>query len=335
MINSILLKIKAIDILSNKKTFYLISFLLVSNIYISALENTGNKSIHNFAIGFGPEINMNSPKNFAGGLSFNFDYNLPVLPFALGFNVTGSNNFSGIHVLEFSGLFRWYFLSASFKGLFAQVNAGYNYTDIVGAPIAFISEIRGGYHIPLNNFYIEPYGRAGYPAVWGVGFACGMRFPTNKENRRQRIRLENLKGEELAENIALIFDEHGLTDTSVEVTEAGIRISLLNINFMPDSAVLYESERWKIQETANVLRRIPNVRVQVSGHTAQAGTAEAMMRLSLERAENIASFLVVLGAVKSENITTVGFGATRPIASNATPQGMAANRRIEITILED
>jgi len=83
------------------------------------------------------------------------------------------------------------------------------------------------------------------------------------------------------------------------------------------------------------LRMIPNVRVQVSGHTALAGTADYMMRLSRVRAENIASFLVVLGAVKSENITTVGYGATRPVASNATPEGMAANRRIEIMILEE
>ena len=192
-----------------------------------------------------------------------------------------------------------------------------------------VGELRGGYRLPLGNFYIEPYGRVGNPVLWGAGVAFGMCFPVKKKNT------EPLTGEALVENITGIFKEQGLTEATVELTDEGIKITFLNIQFMPDSAVLHESERWKIQETANILRRIPNVRVQVSGHTALAGTAESMLRLSRERAENIASFLVVLGAVKSENITTMGYGATRPVASNTTQEGMAANRRIEITILED
>ena len=187
---------------------------------------------------------------------------------------------------------------------------------------------RGGI-VPFDNFYIEPYGRIGNPFLWGAGVAFGIRF--QKRAKKEEV----LTGEALVDNVAAIFEEQGLTEATVELTNEGIKITFLNIQFMPDSAVLHESERWKIQETANVLRRIPNVRVQVSGHTALAGSAESMLRVSRERAENIASFLVVLGSVKSENITTMGYGATRPIASNATPEGMAANRRIEIMILED
>jgi len=286
---------------------------------------------------------MNSPENFAGGLSINFDYNLPisVSSFAAGANVTVSNNFSGIIVLEISGMFRWY-LTGNGEGLFAQVNLGYNYSDIDGSPVPIIAEARGGLRLPMGNFYLEPYGRFGYPVVWGAGIVGGIRLPISKKTIKDEpltseelTESEPLTGEALAENITAILLEYGLVDTSVEVTDAGIMISLLNIQFTPDSAVLRESERWKIQEIANVLRRIPDVRVQVSGHAAQAGTAANTLRLSQERAENIASFLVVLGAVKSENITTVGYGAARPIASNNTPEGMAANRRIEITILED
>ncbi|MCL2758911.1 MAG: OmpA family protein [Treponema sp.] len=292
-----------------------------------------SRSTHAFAVGFGVEMNMNSPENFAGGVLFNFDVNLAT-QFALGVNITGSTNFNDINVLEFSGMFRWYFLSLKHDGWFAQINAGYNYVDVEGAPMAFITELRGGIRIPMGNFYLEPYGRVGYPVVWGAGIVAGIRMPTIKRVKETKFD-QNLTGEALAENIATILQEHGMTETVVEVTDEGIRISLQNIQFMPDSAVLYESERWKIVETANILRRIPNVKVQVSGHTAQAGTRDAMLRLSRERAENIASFLVVLNAIKPENITTVGYGADRPIASNATPEGMAANRRIEITILED
>ena len=308
-------------------------------------ENTTSK--YKAAIGFGLEMNMNSPENFAGGLLLNFDYNLPVpvFSFAVGANVTVSHNFKGITVLEISGMFRWY-ITGMGEGWFAQANVGYNYSGIEGAPLSVIAEARGGIRLPMGNFYIEPYGRLGYPVVWGAGIVGGIRLPMSRDkilriedelqtNEELVIGTEPLTGEALAENIIAIFIEHGLLDTSVEVTDAGIMISLLNIQFAADSSVLRESERWKIQEIANVLRRIPDVRVQVSGHAAQAGTAANTLRLSRERAENIASFLVVLEAVKPENITTVGYGATRPIASNNTPEGMAANRRIEITILEN
>jgi len=60
-----------------------------------------------------------------------------------------------------------------------------------------------------------------------------------------------------------------------------------------------------------------------------------MRRLSVERAENIAALLIALGAVRAENVSTAGHGSARPIADNDTPEGMAASRRIEITILEE
>ncbi|MCL2805917.1 MAG: hypothetical protein FWD26_08270 [Treponema sp.] len=136
------------------------------------------------AIGIGLEMNMNSPEYFAGGVSLNFDYNLPipVFSFSAGANITFSNNFAGISLLEFSGMFRWYFLSKEHKGWFVQINLGSNYSGIEGAPIALVSELRGGIRILLGNFYIEPYGRVGYPVVWGVGFIGGIRLPWAKNN---------------------------------------------------------------------------------------------------------------------------------------------------------
>ena len=59
------------------------------------------------------------------------------------------------------------------------------------------------------------------------------------------------------------------------------------------------------------------------------------MKLSIERARVIAEMLVALGVRKPEEIIIVGYGAERPIADNSTPEGMARNRRVEITILEN
>jgi outer membrane protein OmpA-like peptidoglycan-associated protein len=111
--------------------------------------------------------------------------------------------------------------------------------------------------------------------------------------------------------------------------------TLRNIYFLHDSSIIQESERIKLQQIANVIRNIPNARVQITGHTALTGTRENQQRLSLERAQAVAAYLVSIGACGASSITAVGYGAERPMANNISASGMAANRRVEITILED
>ena len=141
--------------------------------------------------------------------------------------------------------------------------------------------------------------------------------------------------EELAAEINRILRGQHIADTVAEVTDEGIMIRLSNVQFQPDSTELMASERPKLVEIANILKNFPGRKIQVAGHTAAAGTVEGQRTVSLERARVIANYLVSLGACKAEDIIAVGFGAERPIASNATAEGMAQNRRVEITILEN
>jgi outer membrane protein OmpA-like peptidoglycan-associated protein len=141
--------------------------------------------------------------------------------------------------------------------------------------------------------------------------------------------------EELAAEINTILKEQNIADTVAEATGEGIMIRLSNIQFEPDSTVLMASEVQKIVEIANILKNFPGRKIQVAGHTAAAGSIEGQHAISLGRAKVIADYLVSLGACKAENIITVGFDAERPIASNATAEGRARNRRVEITILEN
>jgi len=141
--------------------------------------------------------------------------------------------------------------------------------------------------------------------------------------------------EEIAAEINTILEEQNIADTVAEATDEGIMIRLSNIQFEPDSTVLMASERGKLVEIANILRNFPGRKIQVAGHTAAAGSVEGQRTVSLERARVIADYLVSLGACRAEDVITVGFGAERPIASNNTAEGMAQNRRVEITILEN
>ena len=71
----------------------------------------------------------------------------------------------------------------------------------------------------------------------------------------------------------------------------------------------------------------------MEGHTASTGNEKGEQRLSEERARNIALELSKRGIAEDKFICK-GSGGRKPVASNATPEGKARNRRVEITILE-
>ena len=139
----------------------------------------------------------------------------------------------------------------------------------------------------------------------------------------------------LAEEIAVFIEEHEIADAFVEVTEEGVRITLSNISFLADSAVLQQADSAKINDIAEIISAIPDVRLYIAGHSTDIGAPEYLVNLSRDRAQSVANLLVSLGAVMAENVTVQGYGASRPVASNTTREGMAANRRVEITILEN
>ncbi len=119
----------------------------------------------------------------------------------------------------------------------------------------------------------------------------------------------------------------------VENTSSGIRLTMQNLNFKPDSADLLPGEYERIEQIAQVLKEVPNQKFLVEGHTASVGYEKGEMQLSIERANAIASALIACGIPK-ENFICKGSGGTKPIADNSTSSGKAKNRRVEITILE-
>jgi outer membrane protein OmpA-like peptidoglycan-associated protein len=126
----------------------------------------------------------------------------------------------------------------------------------------------------------------------------------------------------------------GIKDANARETEEGITITLENIQFEADSARLLPSEKEKIGRIAALLERYPDKELLITGHTALAGTAGARQKLSEERADAVARFLVEMGVRSEYNVYTRGFGADKPVAPNDTEANRSRNRRVEITILE-
>ncbi|QGP79067.1 OmpA family protein [Sphingobium sp. CAP-1] len=103
------------------------------------------------------------------------------------------------------------------------------------------------------------------------------------------------------------------------------------ITFGYDKADVQPQFQPTLNEVASVLAQYPKTYIDVLGHTDSDGADAYNQALSERRAQSVANYLVSKG-VQSARIATRGYGETQPIASNATEEGKAANRRVEIKI---
>ena len=85
-----------------------------------------------------------------------------------------------------------------------------------------------------------------------------------------------------------------------------------------------------LDEAISILKKNPEIKVEIDGHTDNTGTAAYNMNLSERRAKAIMKYFVDQG-VEAERLTTKGFGLTKPAASNDTKEGRTKNRRVELT----
>lgn len=144
--------------------------------------------------------------------------------------------------------------------------------------------------------------------------------------------LENVKDEPKISSAQVAFSSND-SNIKVENTNAGIRLTIQNLQFKPDSAELLPGEEQRLDKIAQVLREAGNNQFLVEGHSADTGFEKGEMKVSAERAHAIAEALSRRG-ISASRFITKGSGAHKPIADNSTPEGRAINRRVEITILE-
>jgi outer membrane protein OmpA-like peptidoglycan-associated protein len=86
-----------------------------------------------------------------------------------------------------------------------------------------------------------------------------------------------------------------------------------------------------LNDLATVAYQCPETVIFIGGHTDAGGSREASLRLSQARAEAVERFFYLAG-IDAQRMRVVAYGDTRPIASNATPAGRAANRRITFDV---
>jgi outer membrane protein OmpA-like peptidoglycan-associated protein len=120
-----------------------------------------------------------------------------------------------------------------------------------------------------------------------------------------------------------------LEQLAAKQTDHGMVVSLQDVLFDTGRATLRSGAQAKLDQLAAVLRNYPERRVMVEGFTDAVGSDESNLALSEARAESVRAALITRG-VAANRIDVRGHGESRPVASNATPEGRQQNRRVEV-----
>jgi outer membrane protein OmpA-like peptidoglycan-associated protein/uncharacterized protein YidB (DUF937 family) len=111
-------------------------------------------------------------------------------------------------------------------------------------------------------------------------------------------------------------------------------MNLSIINFSPGSADIPGESADVIRQSAEAIKHAPTgTKVEIQGHTDNTGDVAGNMRLSQARAEAVKNAFIAAG-VNSAMLTTVGYGDTKPRATNDTEFGRFQNRRIEYSLVK-
>ena len=97
------------------------------------------------------------------------------------------------------------------------------------------------------------------------------------------------------------------------------------------SAELRPEAETPLHAVVDLLRQQPSASAEVAGHTDSVGSPEYNQSLSRQRAAAVVEWLVAHGVARAQ-LHPVGYGATRPVAGNATEDDRRRNRRVELTI---
>jgi outer membrane protein OmpA-like peptidoglycan-associated protein len=121
-------------------------------------------------------------------------------------------------------------------------------------------------------------------------------------------------------------------DILLKKVEVGTKIVLNNIFFDFNKASLRDESIAELDRLYKLLEDMPTLKIEISGHTDNVGTATYNQQLSENRAKAVVNYLKKKG-IAADRLQFKGYGFTQPIATNDTPEGRQMNRRTEFKVL--
>jgi OmpA-OmpF porin, OOP family len=122
-------------------------------------------------------------------------------------------------------------------------------------------------------------------------------------------------------------------DLYLEPIEVGVTVRLKNIYFDFDKTTLKKESFTELNKVVDFLKQNSTVEVEISGHTDSKGSDEYNQNLSQGRSQAVVDYIISQG-IESHRLTPHGYGESKPIDTNDTPDGQANNRRVEFTVLK-
>lgn len=120
-------------------------------------------------------------------------------------------------------------------------------------------------------------------------------------------------------------------NVELKKVSVGSRIILRNIFFDFDKATLKKESTAELEKLLSIMNEVPTLKIEVSGHTDNKGSADYNKKLSERRAKAVVDYLVAKG-VSPERLGYAGYGMGRPLVSNDDESGRQLNRRTEFEI---
>jgi outer membrane protein OmpA-like peptidoglycan-associated protein len=178
----------------------------------------------------------------------------------------------------------------------------------------------------------------------GIGAAAGAvigAMTSNKSGRAKGVLTGAAVGAAAGAGTGYMMDKQEakmkekMANSGVQVKRDGDTLNLVipgNISFSSGSAALTPSFYPVLDKVAETLGEYPDTQVQIVGHTDSTGSADLNQRLSQNRASAVSLYLGGKN-VQTSRMQSAGMGPSVPVASNATADGRAQNRRVEIKII--
>ncbi len=154
----------------------------------------------------------------------------------------------------------------------------------------------------------------------------------NREEARARLDRRIALQAQQERTVARVEGLFSKSDAEIVRAENRLIIRLVGLNFSFGSADLEPKHDAILAKLLMAISEFPETPMTIEGHTDSYGADADNMTLSVRRAESVAAYLLERVAISPNQLSSVGYGETKPIANNETPDGRSKNRRIDVVL---
>lgn len=122
-------------------------------------------------------------------------------------------------------------------------------------------------------------------------------------------------------------------DVYLDPLETGAKVTLSNVYFDVSLAVLRPESFPELDKLVTLMQENPLIKIKVEGHTDVVGDYDSNLELSRNRVKSVKEYLVAKG-IAATRIEVIGYGSSRPLNRNGSPEDRQKNRRVEFVVTE-